>query len=376
MFSAPGSLINIGTVNVANGASEELKLTNGITHLVGVKGFKTFVDRTKLPDSAKNFTGISVSSSNSPIGVEYVGIEEFAGRPDPYQATGYSSGLPYEGTYYVLTILYDGNRKPVGYKESVIDVPDGNQSPAPQNPTSQKPADPFQYGGDIDPNADRLAESQFSDVSNDYWAAAAIQALSDRNVITGYPDGKFRPEKVVTRAEFAKIMVLAAGLKPEKTASTSFSDIKPSEWHTPFIEAAKDYLSGYSLPSGKLTFTPEAPALREDIAVAIVKLKGYNKSRLADRSVIKAMFKDYEGISEYAKDYVALAVETKLVSGFPDDTFRAQKPITRAQAAAMLYRAYQFGDDNKNEQAVKIEVPDAPFAQATFTDVTYEVKTR
>ena len=164
-------------------------------------------------------------------------------------------------------------------------------------------------------------------------------------------------------------MVLAAGLTPTKVTTTSFADIKPTDWYTPFIESAKDYLSGYSLPNGQIIYDPDAPVLREDIAVAIVKLKGYNKTRLADQSIIYAMFKDFNGISDYAKDYVALAVENNLVSGFPDETFKAQLPVTRAQAAAMLWRAYQYGNDNKDEQPVKIEVPAIP---STVTGSVYQ----
>ncbi|REE85314.1 S-layer family protein [Paenibacillus taihuensis] len=117
--------------------------------------------------------------------------------------------------------------------------------------------------------------------------------LLNRSVISGYPDGKFRPERVVTRAAFAKIMVLAAGLNPVKVSKTSFSDIKPSDWEAPFVEAAKSYLNGYKQANGKLVFKPDAPATREDVAVAIVKLKGYNKTKLPDRTIIQAMFKDY-----------------------------------------------------------------------------------
>jgi hypothetical protein len=235
--------------------------------------------------------------------------------------------------------------------------------------TTPLPNGPLQYGSDIDPNYNSMGVALFSDVDNQNWAYNAIKDLTTRKVLTGYPDGKFRPDKIVTRAEFAKIMVLAAGLTPTKVTSTSFTDIKPTDWYTPFIESAKEYLSGYSLSNGKIIYDPEAPALREDIAVAIVKLKGYNKTRLADRSIIQAMFKDYNGISDYAKDYVALAVENSLVSGFPDETFKAQQPVTRAQAAAMLWRAYQYGNDNKDEQPVKIEVPAAP---STVTGAVYQ----
>ena len=49
-----------------------------------------------------------------------------------------------------------------------------------------------------------LAET-FSDVAPEYWAADYISALADRDILSGYPDGTFRPEATVTRAEFAAI---------------------------------------------------------------------------------------------------------------------------------------------------------------------------
>ncbi|MDA5109486.1 S-layer homology domain-containing protein [Brevibacillus thermoruber] len=106
-------------------------------------------------------------------------------------------------------------------------------------------------------------------------------------------------------------------------------------------------MTGYRTADGSYIFNPTAPALREDITVALVKLKGYDVARLANRSIIEAMFKDYAGISEAAKDYVAVAVENGLVSGYQDETFRPQASITRAEAATLLWRAYQYGNDNK-----------------------------
>jgi hypothetical protein len=59
------------------------------------------------------------------------------------------------------------------------------------------------------------------------------------------------------------------------------------------------------------------------------------------------MFSDYDSISEACRPYVAVAVERSLVSGYPDGTFRAQQTITRAEAATLLWRAFQYGNDNK-----------------------------
>ncbi|GAA0135252.1 hypothetical protein YSY43_20920 [Paenibacillus sp. YSY-4.3] len=92
-----------------------------------------------------------------------------------------------------------------------------------------------------------------------------------------------------------------------------------------------------------------APATREVVAVALVKLKGYDANRPPDQSTIEAMFKDYAGISESAKSYVTLAVENGLVSGFQDEKFRPQATVTRAETTVMLWRAYQYGNDNKEK---------------------------
>ncbi|MNW41907.1 Cellulosome-anchoring protein precursor [compost metagenome] len=187
----------------------------------------------------------------------------------------------------------------------------------------------------------------FTDLPSTHWAYNYIAEMVDRKVISGYPDGKFRPNNTITRAEFAKIMITASGITPKKVNYSSFSDIESTNWASPFVESVKDYMTGYRTADGKYIFNPSAPATREDVAVALVKLKGYDANRLPDQSTIEAMFKDYAGISESAKSYVALAVENGLVSGFQDETFRPQATITRAEATVMLWRAYQYGNDNK-----------------------------
>ena len=54
---------------------------------------------------------------------------------------------------------------------------------------------------------------KFWDVSKDHWAFVYIADLADRGVINGYEDGSFKPSKTVTRAEWSKIMVDAAGVQ-------------------------------------------------------------------------------------------------------------------------------------------------------------------
>ncbi|WP_127483783.1 S-layer homology domain-containing protein [Paenibacillus ehimensis] len=203
------------------------------------------------------------------------------------------------------------------------------------------------YGEELQNAPSNTPTITFTDVPTTHWASKYISEMASRKVLEGYPDGKFRPENQVSRAEFATIIVKASGLQAKKVNYSSFSDVKPTDWYSPYIEAVKDYMTGYRTADGSYIFNPTAPALREDITVALVKLKGYDVARLANRSIIEAMFKDYAGISEAAKDYVAVAVENGLVSGYQDETFRPQASITRAEAATLLWRAYQYGNDNK-----------------------------
>jgi hypothetical protein len=208
-------------------------------------------------------------------------------------------------------------------------------------------AAPVEYGEENINQPSSSLQVSFTDLPNTHWAYKYIADMVNRKVIGGYPDNKFRPNNTISRAEFATIIIKAAGLQATKVNYSSFSDIKVTDWYSPFVETAKDYLTGYRVANGQYIFNPAAPALREDITIAIVKLKGYDVARLSNRSTIEAMFKDYEGISESAKDYVSIAVENGLVSGYQDETFRPQNSITRAEAAALLWRAFMYGNDNK-----------------------------
>ena len=93
------------------------------------------------------------------------------------------------------------------------------------------------------------------------------------------------------------------------------------------------------------TFRPDQAAVREDVTLSMVKLKGYDVSNV-DYSYL-SQFTDTNSISNSLKAYVAVAVEKDLISGFDDGTFRGQDTLTRAEAATLLWRAFQYGNDNK-----------------------------
>lgn len=212
-----------------------------------------------------------------------------------------------------------------------------------------------EYGEEYQNQPIKHYSQSFKDVNTDFWAFTYIAEMAEKEVLSGYPNGNFYPNNTVTRAEFAKIMCLAAGLTVNSVSSTSYDDVKASAWYAPFVERGKYYLSGY-LADGKKYYKPDDKALREDIAVALVKLKGYDTS-VYDESILKAMFADWQSISEGARKYVSVAIENGLISGYEDNTFRGQASITRAEAATLLWRAYQYGNGNKIFEKEKFDEP-------------------
>ena len=179
---------------------------------------------------------------------------------------------------------------------------------------------------------------RFWDVPKTYWGFEYIADLAERGVIKGYEDGSFKPEATVSRSEWAKMMVDAAGVTASDE-SPKFTDMQ-GHWANKYVNAAKQYMTGYT--DG--TFRPDQAATREDVAVAVVLVKGYNTQ---DVDYSNLVFTDNDSISNYAKAYVAVAVENDLIEGFSDGTFRGQATLTRAQAATLLYRAFQHGSADK-----------------------------
>ena len=112
----------------------------------------------------------------------------------------------------------------------------------------------------------------FGDVPATHYAFNAVQFLSDAGIVSGRTSGDFDPNASITRGEFAKIICLAARLTPGTGGSASFSDTS-GHWAAGYIEAAKTagLISGY--PDG--TFRPNNLITRAEIAKLVVLGAGF-----------------------------------------------------------------------------------------------------
>lgn len=128
-------------------------------------------------------------------------------------------------------------------------------------------------------NADKNSakSSTFSDVQGGVWYSQAINYLASAGIVSGYEDGTFRPNQPITRAEFA---TMASKFdKLEKTGDQIFPDIQDNHWAKDFVNSAytKGWVSGY--PDG--TFRPQLNITRAEV-VSIVNKMLERKIKLAD----------------------------------------------------------------------------------------------
>lgn len=183
---------------------------------------------------------------------------------------------------------------------------------------------------------------QFGDAEN-HWSRDAVNDMGSRMIITGVGEGVFEPDRDITRAEFAAIMVRALGLKPG-TGSNPFTDVENGMWYTDYIKTAYQYniISGYS----NNTFRPTDKITREQ-AMAMVsrtmKLTGMKAQlggEVGAQNILSA-FTDISQASEWAKEGIAVCVRTGIISGRSNGLAAPKANITRAEVAAMIKRLLQ-----------------------------------
>jgi hypothetical protein len=180
-----------------------------------------------------------------------------------------------------------------------------------------------------------LAQTTFSDVSSNYWAAQFIQQLSQRGVIAGFPDGSFRPEEPVTRAQFAA-MVNKAFQKAQQRQPINFADVPSNYWASSAIGQAYTigFLSGY--PGNR--FEPNQAIPRQQVLVSLANGLGYTPGGNTESTL--QYFNDASNIASYARSPIAAATEKQIVVNYPNVKFlNPTATATRAQVAAFIYQA-------------------------------------
>ena len=179
------------------------------------------------------------------------------------------------------------------------------------------------------------AQIAFKDVPSDYWAKPFIQELATRNIIKGFPDGTFRPNDPVTRAQFAAMLNQAINKTPTRS-NINFLDVASTYWAASAIQ--KSYTIGFMSGYPGNVFKPSENIQRVQILVSLANGLGFAPTKPTATTL--RIYSDASTIPSYALNSVAAATENRMVVNYPNPKLlNPNQPATRAEVAAFIYQA-------------------------------------
>ena len=201
-----------------------------------------------------------------------------------------------------------------------------------------------------------------------HWAQKEVEAAVASGWVDGYPDGSFKPEKSITRAEFTKMLLDAIHLTPDSETvawmkeNALTDDIwgNPTEYTPKLYDMSGHWLTGQgwldaALYSGMVVpddyngknFRPEKAIARYEIALMTDRALGlvYPASQPVEGEL---PFTDKEEILDWMKGYVNESVKAGVLKGYPDGSFQPNKTSTRAEAVVMIQRMLEEMEEGLN----------------------------
>ena len=171
-------------------------------------------------------------------------------------------------------------------------------------------------------------------------------------LLCGYPDGTFRPDAGITRAEAATLLRRATTMYGYYVRDDIFTDVEM--WAKQSINelAAAEVVKGY--PDG--TFRPNNTVTRAEFVAMLMRVVGEQGG--------SSKFADVQG--HWAESYIAKATEYGYISGYPDGTFRPDANITRAEALKVVSEVFGFSSNGTDMRFT--DVPNTHWAFGYIAD--------
>ena len=178
------------------------------------------------------------------------------------------------------------------------------------------------------------AVSRYFEDAKGHWAEEVIQSLTDRGIISGYPDGLVHPDDIITRAEFAALIARIMELpEPDGSEVTlGFSDIA-GHWSEQNIEAL---ILADIIQKGDYgtKFQPDEPITR--MAMIRMLVRAIGKGEHDSSCLCVTGFSDDGNLTDQDKSSICAGKEHGIVNGYPDGTVKPDGKATRAEAFSML----------------------------------------
>ncbi|WP_368653046.1 S-layer homology domain-containing protein [Ornithinibacillus sp. 4-3] len=238
------------------------------------------------------------------------------------------------GTYQLEYRVADraGNEADPVIRTVIVYSPSSNDSKTISPIRTNKPdeSDKPDVTDEIEADEEELQPLNLTDIEN-HWAQEAMQQLSARGIISGYPDGTFRPDNPITRAEFLVMLMRLLGPEEEE-AELAFVDREHiGSWAERAIAQALKLgiVQGY----GDGSFRAHQQITRTEMSVMIARAIG-----LSEETVEHTRFEDDEDIPSWAKAAVEAMRKQEIIQGRGNNQFVPNASATRAEAAMIMLR--------------------------------------
>ena len=267
---------------------------------------------------------------------KYPSYFDLNGTPTDVDFSKTSKGIP-----------FDSKKSFEDKLQSEIDTPDSTQSSGTGSGGSGGSGNAGGFGGSYNSNkvavtgGSNVAEFKpfetpkhnFKDLIGYEWAQKAIDELYMDGILNGKSVNEFKPEDMVTREEFTKLLICLLNIKPGENKS-HFIDVLDNMWYTGYIERA--YENGIVNGISETSFGVGMPITRQDMAVMVYNaVKDFIKDENTKNE--KKIFSDFDEVSEYAKNAVSEIQRIGVINGLPDGSFAPEKNCERAEAAQIIY---------------------------------------
>ncbi|MFD2705894.1 S-layer homology domain-containing protein [Salibacterium lacus] len=203
------------------------------------------------------------------------------------------------------------------------------------------------------------AAESFPDVDNDYWASDSIQKLAEDGVISGYPNGDYRPGEQINRGQVAAMLSSAFNLDVDENAEAPFDDLTDESYFTPVAAAVKEE----GLIQGRQNNTEFAAGMdlsREQMATILVR--AFN---LDEREDVEADVADLDEVHESHRGSVRILSQYD-ITDTADNMFRPDETVTRAQFAVFLDRAMQIGEEDEETTVSNVQAVNTTTVEVSF----------
>ena len=174
----------------------------------------------------------------------------------------------------------------------------------------------------------------FGDIVQDAWYADAVGFVAGRELFLGVDEGRFAPDETLSRSMLATVLYRLE--EPDFSSTENvFVDTQADAWYTQAVmwTAEEGIVLGYA--DGR--FGPEDPITREQLALMLYRYAETTGLSTSGRDTLRS-FSDSSRISAWARDAMAWAVDSGILTGQPDGTLNPAGFATRAEAAVMLQR--------------------------------------